>query len=200
MSNHTLDVHQLEFCLYECAVVDLVKRINRFNVISKDIIGYEPIDSVKYRIKSAESIVNKLKLKDLTISYESIINNIHDIAGIRITCSFVDNIYDILKYIEGLSDFIIIKVKDYVKNPKRSGYRSLHVILLSKQDFVSNENNIYIELQIRTIAMDFWATLEHKLIYKSFNYNDNHNVNEELRYYSRVISSLDNNINDLKEK
>ncbi|MCF3943798.1 GTP pyrophosphokinase [Oceanobacillus alkalisoli] len=130
------------------------------------IHDYNPIEHIKTRIKSPESIMKKMYRKNIPISTESIKNNIMDIAGIRVVCSFISDIYRISEMIENQKDVTVIEKKDYIKNAKPNGYKSLHLIV-SVPVFMSDRiEDVYVEIQIRTVAMDFWASLEHKIYYK----------------------------------
>lgn len=127
---------------------------------------YNPIEHTKSRIKSPESIMNKLIRKGCEFSFASIKDNIQDIAGIRITCSFISDIYRIFDMLGNQKDLAILQVKDYIKNPKPNGYQSLHLLVEVPVFMSDREERVYVEVQIRTIAMDFWASLEHKIFYK----------------------------------
>lgn len=121
---------------------------------------------MKSRIKSPASIVKKLQRKGLEVTIENVIEHVHDIAGVRITCSFISDIYTMFDAISRQDDIEVIKVKDYIENPKANGYKSLHLIVKIPV-FLSNQvKKVKVEIQIRTIAMDFWASLEHKIYYK----------------------------------
>ena len=127
---------------------------------------YNPIEHTKSRVKSPESIINKLLRKGFEISFPSIKENIKDIAGFRITCSFISDIYRIREMLSNQNDLKILEVKDYIKNPKPNGYQSLHMIIEVPVFMSDRQEQVCIEVQIRTIAMDFWASLEHKIYYK----------------------------------
>ncbi|WP_208970415.1 GTP pyrophosphokinase [Listeria valentina] len=125
-----------------------------------------PIHSIESRIKKPKSIGEKLIKRGKTISIDNIRNELNDVAGIRVTCSYVDDVYDIVNMLVSQDDVELIRTKDYIKNPKESGYRSLHIIV-AIPIFLSEKSEIFrVEIQIRTIAMDFWASLEHSLRYK----------------------------------
>ncbi|UUZ86996.1 GTP pyrophosphokinase family protein [Paenibacillus sp. P26] len=127
---------------------------------------YNPIEHTSSRLKSPESILKKLYKKGCTISLDSIKDNIKDIAGIRITCSFLSDIYKIVEMLQNQSDLKILEVKDYIKRPKPNGYKSLHLLVEIPIYMSDRQENVCVEVQIRTIAMDFWASLEHKIYYK----------------------------------
>jgi putative GTP pyrophosphokinase len=141
----------------------------KFKVLNEQFsLQYDrnPIESIKTRIKSTDSLIRKIRDKNIPLTINSIEKNINDIAGIRIICSFPQDIYTLADCLISQDDITLINKKDYVKNPKPSGYRSLHLIV-SVPIFLQNEKrNVKVEVQLRTIAMDNWASLEHKLRYK----------------------------------
>ena len=130
------------------------------------IHDYSPIEHIKTRIKSPESIMKKMYRRNIPVSTESIKENITDIAGIRIVCSFISDIYRISDMIEKQKDVTVIKKKDYIEHPKPNGYKSLHLIVSVPVFMSDRTEDVYVEIQIRTVAMDFWASLEHKIYYK----------------------------------
>lgn len=127
---------------------------------------YNPIEHTKSRLKSPESMMNKLLRKGCALSMESIRENIKDIAGLRITCSFISDIYRISEMLSKQHDLRILEVKDYIKEPKANGYQSLHLLIEVPVYMSDGLEYVCVEVQIRTIAMDFWASLEHKIFYK----------------------------------
>jgi putative GTP pyrophosphokinase len=151
---------------YRCAIMEVE---TKFRVLNEQFsLQYDrnPIESIKSRIKSVDSIVRKVRNKHIPITMESIQENIRDIAGVRIVCSFHDDIYRLADCLLQQDDISLVERKDYILNPKESGYRSLHLIV-QVPIFLENEKRLmYVEVQLRTIAMDFWASLEHKLRYK----------------------------------
>jgi putative GTP pyrophosphokinase len=151
---------------YRCAIMEVE---TKFRVLNEQFsLQYDrnPIESIKSRIKSVDSIVRKVRNKHIPITMESIQENIRDIAGVRIVCSFHDDIYRLADCLLQQDDIYLVERKDYILNPKDSGYRSLHLIV-QVPIFLENEKRLmYVEVQLRTIAMDFWASLEHKLRYK----------------------------------
>lgn len=127
---------------------------------------YNPIEHVESRMKSFESILDKVSRKNYELSLASIKENIRDIAGIRISCSFISDIYQISEMLQNQKDIKTLAVKDYIENPKANGYQSLHLVLQVPVFMSDRIEQVCIEVQIRTIAMDFWASLEHKIFYK----------------------------------
>lgn len=159
---------------------------------------YNPIEHVKSRLKSPESILKKIQQKGYDLSLRAIKENINDIAGIRITCSFISDIYELSDMLQKQKDLTVINCKDYIKDPKRNGYQSLHLILQVPIFMSDREQKVNVEVQIRTIAMDFWASLEHKIYYK-YNKEVPQRLKDQLKEAADSIASLDlkmENIND----
>ncbi|WP_226035157.1 GTP pyrophosphokinase [Aquibacillus saliphilus] len=151
---------------YKFALEEVNTKINILQQEFQYIHDYNPIEHVKSRIKSPESIFKKTKKKGHDFSLVAIRENIRDIAGIRISCSFISDIYKISEMLQNQKDITVIESKDYIKNAKPNGYRSLHLIIEIPIFMSDREERVYVEIQIRTIAMDFWASLEHKIYYK----------------------------------
>ncbi len=151
---------------YICALMEVE---TKFKVLNQEFsLQYDrnPIESIKSRIKSPESLANKIIRKHLPLTFKSVEENINDVAGIRIICSFPEDIYMLAECIKKQDDIKVLKIKDYIKNPKENGYRGLHYIV-EIPIFLHDEKKLMkVEIQFRTIAMDFWACLEHKLRYK----------------------------------
>lgn len=162
------DLQQVQALMscFRCAILEVE---TKFRVLNEQFsLQHErnPIDSIKTRLKSPESIRGKLERKNLPITINSIEHELHDVAGIKVICSFVDDIYMLADCLLQQDDIKLIKRKDYIKNPKENGYRSLHLIV-EVPIFLQNEKRLMkVEVQLRTIAMEFWANLEHKLRYK----------------------------------
>lgn len=151
---------------YRCALMEVE---TKFKVLNEQFsLQHErnPIESIKTRIKSPMSILEKLQRKGLPITMESIENNLSDIAGIRVICSFIDDIYMLADCLLQQDDITLIARKDYIKRPKENGYRSLHLIVEIPIFLQDEKRNMKVEVQLRTIAMEFWANLEHRLRYK----------------------------------
>ena len=165
LDEQTLPFRQM-IANYQCAVYEVE---TKFKVLNERLgMKYDgnPIESIKSRVKSMESIMKKVQKKGLPLSVESIEENIRDIAGIRIICSFEEDVFRIAKYFLAQDDITLIEKKDYINSPKPNGYRSLHLIVQVPIFTEFGRKDVYVEVQIRTIAMDFWASLEHKLRYK----------------------------------
>lgn len=175
---------------YECAILEAKTKLD---VLNKEFQANElrnPIETIKTRIKSPASIMEKLERKGFELSIQSIKDNLDDVAGIRVICSFVDDIYKVADMLTNQDDIKILSKKDYIKNPKKNGYRSLHLVV-EIPIFLSNEKKpMRVEVQIRTIAMDFWASLEHEIHYKKFS-NSNVEAVKQLTECADVIYETD---------
>lgn len=176
--------------IYNCAIKEVK---TKFEVLNDEFVvanKRNPIEMIKSRVKKPNSIVEKLNRKGFALNMESILKNINDVAGIRVICSFVDDIYEIAKMLEQQDDITVLEVKDYIKNPKPNGYRSYHMIIEVPVFFSNRKMNMKVEIQLRTIAMDFWASLEHTIKYKK----DVENAEEimlELKKCADLISETD---------
>jgi len=162
---------------YQCAVMGVETKINILNNRLSIQGEHNPIESVKSRVKSLDSIILKLEKNHWPITVESVEEHLQDVAGVRVVCAFVDDIYRIEECFLAQEDVTLIKRKDYISNPKPSGYRSLHLIVKTPVYTENGKKDMFVEVQMRTIAMDFWASLEHKLRYKK---NLNPQTAEEL--------------------
>lgn len=149
-----------------------------------------PIHNIESRLKSPQSIIGKLQKKGLPISTDAARKNLLDLAGIRVTCYYISDIYALVEMLGRRDDFTVIKRKDYIKNPKPSGYRSYHMILNVPVYLSTHKENAPVEIQIRTIAMDFWASLEHQLKYKTSS-EITPEISEELRECAERIAETD---------
>lgn len=185
--------------LYNSALKEVATKLDILNDEFVHVHKYNPIEYIKSRIKTPESIVKKLKRHDLEVNVDNMINHINDIAGIRIVCSFTSDIYRIAEMIGKQNDLTVISVKDYIRNPKESGYKSFHM-LVSVPIFIGEEViDTKVEIQIRTIAMDFWASLEHKIYYK-FEGHAPEYISRELRDCATIVSMLDAKMLQLNEE
>lgn len=144
-----------------------------------------PIHHIDTRLKSAKSILGKLQKKDLTLS--AACNNIYDIAGIRVVCSYIKDVYLIRDRLMAQDDIMIMQIKDYIETPKENGYRSLHMVIRVPVYFMNKKQLVPVELQIRTLAMDLWASLEHDIKYKCLYQAETEDFSEELKECSRLI-------------
>lgn len=158
-----------------------------------------PIRQIKSRVKTPQSIMNKLLRRGLEFSVESARENVTDIAGIRIICSYIDDIYKIAGFISHQYDIKVLYVSDYNKNPKPNGYRSLHLKVLVPVNLSNTTEQVMVEIQIRTVGMDFWASLEHELSYK-FPDGKNEDITEELKHCANAIFDADRRMQKLHNK
>lgn len=176
--------------IYNSALKQISTKLEILNDEFQHVHRYNPIEHIKSRIKTPESIVKKLK----RYGYESTIGNmvryVNDIAGIRVICSFTSDIYQIAEMISNQSDIDVISVKDYFVNPKPSGYKSYHMLVTVPVYLSDRIEYTKVEIQIRTVAMDFWASLEHKIHYK-FEGNAPEHIKDQLVECSRIVSDLD---------
>ena len=182
--------------MYTAALQQLEGKINTISEEFKVLHKYNPIEHTSSRIKSKESIVNKLKKKGLELNYENLIKTINDIAGMRIICSFIPDIYKIVEMIENMSDVTVLKKKDYVTTPKESGYSSYHLIVSVPVSLSIGTIDVKVEIQIRTMAMDFWASLEHKINYK-YDKQVPKNIKKELKDCAKMTQKLDKKMSNL---
>ena len=184
--------------LYNSALKEVGTKVDILNDEFAHIHNYNPIEYTKKRLKTAESIVKKLRKDGHESTLENMRKYIKDIAGIRIVCSFTSDIYTLAEMIGKQNDITVISVKDYIKHPKQSGYKSYHMIV-SVPIFLSDQViDTKVEIQIRTIAMDFWASLEHKIYYK-FEGNAPDYISKDLRDCSEIVSMLDAKMLQLNE-
>lgn len=185
--------------MYDAVLKEICTKLEILNNEFKLTHQYNPIEHITSRIKSASSIARKIRLKNKELTVENILKYIHDVAGVRIICSFTSDIYKIADAIAKQDDVKVLKVKDYIANPKENGYMSYHMIV-SIPIFLSNDViETKVEIQIRTIAMDFWASLEHKIYYK-FEGKAPEGIRDELRECARIISFLDNKMLSINEE
>ena len=154
------------------------------------IYNYNPIEHIKSRLKTPDSIVKKLKRYGFEVTIDNMVEKLSDIAGIRIICSFTSDIYQIAEMITKQSDVTVLYVKDYIKNPKPNGYKSYHMVVTIPIYLTDGPVDTKVEIQIRTIAMDFWASLEHKIYYK-FEGNAPAYLQQELKACADVVNMLD---------
>ncbi len=186
---------------YKCAIMEVE---TKFKVLNEQFsLQYDrnPIESIKSRLKSIDSILEKVQRKNIRLSMEAVEANLNDIAGVRVICSFRNDIYDLAKYFLNQDDVRLIEIKDYIKRPKDGGYRSLHLIV-EVPIFLQNEKrNMKVEVQLRTIAMDFWASLEHKLRYKKeINPDDAIELAKDLKECADTSMLLDLRMEEIKNR
>ncbi|MGB7999523.1 MAG: GTP pyrophosphokinase family protein [Anaerobacillus sp.] len=185
--------------IYKFALDEINTKLTILNDEFQFVHQHNPIEHVKSRIKSPESIMAKLQRKGLEVTTDNVHENINDIAGVRVTCSFTNDIYRIYDMIKNQDDIRLIDVKDYVKNPKPNGYKSLHLIVEIPVFLSKGPEHVRVEIQIRTIAMDFWASLEHKIYYK-FEGEIPVNLSNELKEAADIVHYLDAKMMRIKDE
>ena len=184
--------------VYNSALKEIGTKLEILNDEFQHVHQYNPIEHIKTRVKTPESIVKKLKRYGYETSIENMVKYINDIAGVRLICSFTSDIYRLAEMIGNQSDLKVLSIKDYIKNPKESGYKSYHM-LVSVPIFLSDSVvDTKVEIQIRTIAMDFWASLEHKIYYK-FEGNAPKYISKDLQECAKMVSELDDKMLSLNE-
>ena len=176
--------------LYKSALSAINTKIEILNNEFVHVYNYNPIEHVKSRLKTPESIVKKLKSDGREVSIENMIEYLNDIAGIRIICSFTSDIYQIADMIAKQSDVTVLNIKDYIKYPKPNGYKSYHMVVTIPIYLTDGPVETKVEIQIRTVAMDFWASLEHKIYYKS-DFEAPDYLQRELKACADVVDMLD---------
>ena len=179
--------------IYDMAIAEVETKINILQREFKVFYNYDLIDHINTRIKQPDSIVNKMKKKGYELTYKEMIENINDIAGIRVICQLKDDIFKIRNLIEQMPGIYIEKEKDYVNHPKESGYSSYHMIVKVPVTLSNQIIYVKVEIQIRTLAMDFWASLEHKMKYKT-DKEVNKKTSKELVNYAKIVNKIDNKI------
>ena len=194
------DVDSWKTCmfLYNSALKEVGTKLEILNDEFHHVHQYNPIEHIKTRIKTPESIVKKLKRYGYETSIENMVKYVNDIAGVRLICSFTSDIYQLAEMIGNQSDLRVLSIKDYIKHPKESGYKSYHMLVTVPIFLSDSVVETKVEIQIRTIAMDFWASLEHKIYYK-FEGNAPEYISEELRECADMISALDDKMLSLNE-
>lgn len=185
-----IDSWETVMFLYNSALKKVATKMDILNDEFRHIHNYNPIEYIKSRIKAPESIVKKLKRNGHESTIENMVNYINDIAGIRIVCSFTCDIYRIAEMIGRQNDLTVLSVKDYIRRPKESGYKSYHMLVTIPVYMSDGTVDTKVEIQIRTIAMDFWASLEHKIYYK-FEGNAPDYISRELQECAGIVSRLD---------
>lgn len=153
--------------LYESAIREVKTKLEILDSEFRTKYAYNPIHHIEDRLKSPESILEKIQRKGIPFTVESIRENINDFAGIRVICNYIDDIYTVADLLTAQDDVTLLKRKDYIRSPKPNGYRSLHLVIETPVYLSDRKDLVHVEVQIRTIAMDFWASLEHELKYKA---------------------------------
>ena len=186
---------------YRCGIMEVE---TKFNVLNEEFsLEYDrnPIETIKTRLKSTESIIKKLVRRNFPLTVDSIEANLNDIAGVRVVCSFLEDIYLLADCLLQQDDVKLIQVKDYIKNPKPNGYRSLHLIIEIPIFLKDEKKDMRVEVQLRTIAMDFWASLDHKLSYKKdIPEEEAKLLRQELLECAQISADLDVRMGEIKNR
>ena len=186
---------------YRCAIMEVE---TKFNVLNEEFsLEYDrnPIETIKTRLKSTESIIKKLVRRNFPLTVDSIEANLNDIAGVRVVCCFLEDIYLLADCLLQQDDVKLIQVKDYIKNPKPNGYRSLHLIIEIPIFLKDEKKDMRVEVQLRTIAMDFWASLDHKLSYKKdIPEEEAKLLRQELLECAQISADLDVRMGEIKNR
>lgn len=185
--------------MYNCAIHEVRTKLEVLNADLSVRYQRNPIEFISYRIKKPASLIRKMKLRGLPITVSAIEGNIHDVAGIRVICSFIDDIYTVAEMLTRQDDITLIETKDYIRNPKANGYRSLHLLIDLPVFFSDQKKVMRVEVQIRTIAMDFWANLEHQIKYKHVVANEEEIV-AELTECAETIAATDRRMMEIRDK
>lgn len=197
--NSDVDSWKEVVLIYSSALKEIGTKLEILNDEFQHVHQYNPIEHIKSRIKTSESIVKKLKKHGYESTIDNMIQHVNDIAGVRIICSFTTDIYRIAEMLERQNDIRVLSVKDYIKNPKASGYKSYHMIVSIPIYLSEKRVDAKVEIQIRTVAMDFWASLEHKIHYK-FEGNAPEHIKEQLVECAQMVSALDARMMSLNEE
>ncbi len=198
--NRTKPVRDM-FADYRSAAMEVETRFNVLNEQFSTQYDESPIETIKTRVKTLDSLLMKLERKGFPMTIESVEQNIYDVAGVRVICSFVEDIYLLADCLLAQDDVVLVEKRDYIANPKDSGYRSLHLIISIPVFFANEKKDVKVEVQIRTIAMDFWASLEHKLRYKKdFDEERLGDIADELLECADITRNLDLRMQNVRTK
>ena len=184
---------------YNCAIMEIETKLHVLNTEFSLNHNRNPIEDIHSRIKKPLSIADKLKRKGYPFTLESVEQNLQDIAGVRVVCSFPEDIYDVRDMLLSQDDILLIEEKDYIKNPKGNGYRSLHLIVETPIFLSQGKKMMTVEIQIRTIAMDCWASLEHKMKYKK-NIKNPESISARLKHCADISYELDSQMQALRRE
>ncbi len=182
--------------LYSAAIKEIVTKLEILDDEFSVKYNYNPIHQIESRLKKPQSVLEKLQRKGFDISISSIRENLFDVAGIRVICNYIDDVYNIAELLTSQDDITLITTKDYIKNPKENGYRSLHLIVSIPIFLAESTENVKAEVQIRTIAMDMWASLEHELKYKSEDYVSDR-LKERLKINAEKLAYIDSEMQSI---
>ena len=182
--------------VYESAIKQIETKLDILNKENKVSGRRNPIETVKSRVKTPQSIAGKLEKRNLPVTFESMVENLHDIAGVRVICPYISDIYSVRDMLLKQPDITLLEEKDYIKNPKESGYRSLHLVIQVPVYLSTTTHHVKVEIQLRTIAMDFWACLEHELHYKTTT-NVPESIRRELFRVAETIAMTDREMEEI---
>ena len=187
--------------MYRCAIREIQTKLEILNDEFKTKNQRNPIDSIRTRVKSPASIFDKMQRKGFEVSIQSIVNNLNDVAGVRVVCPFISDIYTIANLLTSQDDITVLKIKDYIKAPKSNGYRSYHMIVEIPVFFTEGKAPMRAEIQIRTIGMDFWASVDHQLRYKKTIGADKdiEAIEAELLKCAQTVSETDCHMEEIKD-
>ena len=183
--------------IYNSALKQISTKLEILNDEFQHVHRYNPIEHIKWRIKTPESIVKKLKKHGYESTIDNMVNHVNDIAGIRVICSFASDIYQIAEMISNQSDIKVISVKDYIVNPKASGYKSYHMVLGVPVYRIEGMQYYPVEIQFRTLAMDLWASMEHRICYKGETTNE---TTDAFQNYSMELSEMERRMKHLLDE
>ncbi|MCD8326652.1 MAG: GTP pyrophosphokinase family protein [Lachnospiraceae bacterium] len=198
IKNYDIESWQEVILIYRSALKQVETKMEILNDEFQHVHQYNPIEHIKSRIKTPDSIVRKLNRYGLEPTISNMVERVNDIAGIRLICSFTSDIYELAQIIAQQKDINVVSVKDYIRYPKQSGYRSYHMIITIPVYLTEKTVNTRVEIQIRTVAMDFWASLEHKIKYK-FEGTVPEDFREELLVCSKMVADLDGRMEIINE-
>ncbi len=184
--------------LYESGIKQITTKLEILEDEFESTHRRNPIETIRSRIKEPMSIAEKLQRRGLAVTIDNMVNHLYDIAGIRVTCPFISDVYRVAQMLLNQDDITLVERKDYIESPKENGYRSLHLIVKVGVYFSEQKREIPVEIQIRTIAMDFWASLEHQLHYKK-DYPMPADIAEELKTCADTIAATDKRMQKLAE-
>lgn len=187
--NITEQYNQIVF-FYQAGICQLTAKLEILRQEFQACKDRNPIENIETRVKSPESIKGKMERRGFPLTVSSMVKNIMDIAGIRVVCPFISDVYYIAEFLLNQEDIQEIQIKDYIKDPKENGYRSLHLIVMVTVYFSDHKCNVPVEIQLRTIAMEFWTTLEHQLRYKK-NRNHLENMQKQLKQCADLVTTAD---------
>ena len=205
VDNESLLINELQpfvelFMHYECAMLEIETKLNVFDKEFSLRGDSNPIESISTRLKSPISLMNKLQRYNLAFDIDTIKNNIYDVAGVRVICSFKNDVYKLVEALKQQHDLTVLEEKDYIKNHKDNGYRSYHLIVEVPIFLSEKVEHVAVEIQFRTIAMDFWASLEHKLRYKkNLSEEKEKEIERRLLLCAEISAKLDNQMQKVKE-